>query len=67
MTYFETVKGSGRKVMIEDEHEVVRLLKYLPAGPTEDGQGFREQTLVQFVAKHGGVRTVRASDLVDVR
>lgn len=48
------------------EHEIVRLLKWLPAGPMVDG-GERPRDLVQFVARHGGVRTVSAEDLVQIR
>lgn len=52
--------------LIEQTHEVVKLLKWLPAGPTDNG-GVREQDIVQFVARHGGIRTVAAADLVDIR
>jgi hypothetical protein len=48
--------------MIEDEHRVVKFLKWLPAGPTASG-GHREKTLVQFIAKDGGTRTVAIEDL----
>lgn len=56
----------SRRTMIEDEHEVLRLRQWLPAGPTATG-GHRERDLVQFTAKHGGVRTVPVADLVDVK
>lgn len=47
---------------LEVEHRVVKLLKWLPAGPTATG-GHREHTLVQFTSRQGGIRTVRASHL----
>lgn len=49
-------------MFIENDHYVTRLMKFLPAGPTEDG-GNRSHDLVQFVAKHGGIRTVKAEDI----
>ena len=49
---------------MEMDHKVVKLLKWLPAGPTADGNGHRAKTLVQFVAHHGGMRTVAVDDLV---
>lgn len=56
--------GSKRSVsgLLEDTHDVVKLLKWLPAGPASNG-GHREHTLVQFVARHGGIRTVAVKDL----
>ena len=48
--------------LLEDTHDVQKLLKWLPAGETSDG-GYREHTLVQFVAHHGGIRTVAVKDL----
>lgn len=57
--------GLGHSI-IENEHEVLKLLKWLPAGPTESG-GFRKKDIVQFVARHGGIRTVAVADLVDIR
>lgn len=53
--------------LIEREHVVLKFLKWLPAGPTEDGQGHREHDIIQFISRHGGKRTVRASDLQVVR
>ena len=52
--------------MIETEHKIVRLLKYLPAGSTESG-GNRDRALVQFIAEDGGKRTVACEDLVYIR
>jgi hypothetical protein len=53
---------------IELDHVVVKLLKWLPAGPTGPGlngePGFRKHTLVQFIAKHGGIRTCAVDDLI---
>jgi hypothetical protein len=46
----------------EKTHHVVRLVKWLPAGPTTDG-GHRDHDLVQFVGRQGGLRTVRVRDL----
>lgn len=48
--------------LLEDTHDVVTLLKWLPAGPLPGGQ-VREHTLVQFVARQGGIRTVAVKDL----
>lgn len=63
--------------LIENEHQVVKLLKWLPAGPLgadaqttgtrERSAGHRPRDMVQFVARHGGVRTVAVEDLVDIR
>jgi len=49
--------------MLEDEHKVLRLKRWLPAGPLEDG-GRRERDLVQFIAENGGTRTVAVEDLI---
>jgi hypothetical protein len=49
--------------MIEDEHKVLKLMKWLPAGPTSGG-GERKQDIVQFIARDGGIRTVPAEDLI---
>jgi hypothetical protein len=68
MTKSNTRKdGRGRNLIDEQEHKVLKLLKWLPAGPTADGEGHRKKDLVQFVAAHGGVRTVAADDLVVLR
>lgn len=68
MTKSNTRKdGRGRNLIQEQEHHVKTLLKFLPAGPTADGEGHRKKDLVQFVATHGGVRTVAADDLVILR
>lgn len=48
--------------MIETEHRVQRLVKWLPAGPTESG-GHRERDLIQFYAVDGGLRTTYVSNL----
>lgn len=52
-----------KRIMIEAEHYVVKLMRWLPAGPTESG-GHRDKDLVQFVARDGGIRTVATADLV---
>ena len=53
---------------IESDHVCVKLLKWLPAGPTGPGldgePGYRDRTLVQFIAQHGGIRTCAVSDLI---
>jgi hypothetical protein len=54
------VRATG---LLEETHDVVKLLKWLPAGPTSNG-GHREHTLVQFVAREGGIRTVNVKDLI---
>lgn len=56
------LRPGGKVITIEDEHKVQKLVKFLPAGPTSDG-GHREQALVQFIARDGGLRTVNAGDL----
>jgi hypothetical protein len=56
-------KRNGGSI-IELDHHVEKLLKWLPAGPTADGTGHRQHDLVQFIARHGGIRTCRAADLV---
>lgn len=55
--------SSGRTTILEDEHRVDKFLKWLPAGPISEG-GHREHDLVKFVAHHGGIRVVRAADLI---
>lgn len=53
---------------LELDHVCVKLLKWLPAGPTSPGldgePGYRKHTLVQFIALHGGIRTVAVDDLI---
>lgn len=51
-----------KTVYVENEHFVVKLLKWLPKGLTDTG-GYRERDLVQFIAKDGGTRTTYASNL----
>lgn len=60
------VRLNTRYTMIEDEHRVEKLMKWLPAGPTSEG-GERKEDLVQFVARHGGIRTIPVNDLIIVR
>lgn len=55
-------EGRNKYVLAEDEHKVVKLLKFLPKGPTADGVGNRTHDIIQFVAEVGGVRTCRARD-----
>lgn len=61
----DAARRAGRFTIFEQEHYVVRLIKWLPAGVTEGGM-IREHDLVQFVGRHGGLRTVRAADIVVV-
>lgn len=49
--------------MVEEEHLVKKLTRWLPAGPTAAGT-VRAKTLVQFVARDGGTRTVAVEDLI---
>jgi hypothetical protein len=58
-------EGLGHSI-IEAEHRVKSLRKWLPAGPTDSG-GVRKHDIVQFVAVDGGIRTVEVRDLVDIR
>lgn len=55
--------GTYSKSIIEKEHRNVRFRRYLPAGPLPDG-GVRQHDLIQFFSDPGGLRTVRADDLV---
>jgi hypothetical protein len=48
--------------LLEDTFHVTRLLKWLPAGPTAN-DGFRKDDLIQFVAREGGIRTIKVHDL----
>lgn len=65
---------SSAVITVEDEHYVVKLLGWYPAGPLKDdgergldegerARRVREHDLVKFVARNGGVRVVRAADL----
>jgi hypothetical protein len=56
------IQGGRRGIMIEEQHYVMRLLKWLPAGPAKEG-GHRAKDLVQFVARDGGIRTIAVDDL----
>lgn len=51
----------GPKQMLEVEHEVIKFRKWLPKGAG------RADDLIQFIAKHGGTRTVRTKDLTVIR
>lgn len=66
-------RPNGERELLEDEHRVIRLLKWLPAGPVEFDDANdnnerrtleRKRTLVQFVARHGGIRTIAVDDLI---
>lgn len=46
----------------EDEYDVVRYRRYLPA----DERLNRKLPLIQFWAREGGLRTVDSSSLVDI-
>jgi hypothetical protein len=52
--------------MTEARYHVTSVRRWLPAGPTSDG-GHRKHDLVQFIAYKGGLKTVRAKDIVDIR
>lgn len=65
ISQYPAVRANGSRRLsglLEDTHRVVRLLKWLPAGPSSHG-GHREHDLVQFVAEQGGIRTVAVKDL----
>lgn len=49
--------------LLEVEHRVTRFNRYLPAGVLPDG-GVREDDLIQFWTDPGGLRTVKAADIV---
>lgn len=55
--------GGLHKQIIEREHHNVRFKRYLPAGPLPGG-GVREHDLIVFYSDPGGLRTVRADDLI---
>jgi hypothetical protein len=62
------MRTGDRNIWIEDEHRVDRLLKFLPAGPITDPEtgeqlGERKHDIVQFIARHGGRRTIKTADL----
>lgn len=52
----------NKTVYVENEHIVLKLLRWLPKGPTDSG-GYRERDMIQFVAKDGGMRTTYVSNL----
>jgi hypothetical protein len=52
--------------MVEGEHHVTSVRRWLPAGPT-DSHGERKDDLIQFISSKGGLRTVRVKDIVDIR
>lgn len=60
-----TARRAGRFSIFEQEHYVMRLLKWLPAGATEDGV-IRERDLIAITARHGGMRVLAAKDIVVV-
>jgi hypothetical protein len=61
--FSRTPDGSRFGIMIEVEHEVVKFKQYLYAGPLPGG-GVRQHDIIQFYANPGGLRTIRADDLV---
>lgn len=58
--------GSSQTQRLEDEYVCQKFHRILPAGPTASG-GYREHTIIQFWARHGGMRTVRADNIVAIR
>lgn len=55
-------KGSSKTIMFEDERKVSRVRKWIPGDSRKD-----LKPAVEFTAAIGGVMTVRAADVVDVR
>lgn len=55
--------GTVTSVMIERDHRVTKFKQYLAAGPLPGG-AVRQQDLIQFYADPGGLRTIRADDIV---
>lgn len=49
--------------VIENDHTVVKFKQYLPAGPLPGG-GVRRDDLIQFWADPGGLRTIKAEDII---
>ncbi len=52
--------ANGHKRLIEDEHRIAKFRRML--WPNED----REESLVQFWAVKGGLRTVAVSNIVEI-
>lgn len=57
--------GSRRTVVVDEEYRVLKFKALLPEGPTTSG-GYREEPLLQFYAKEGGLRTVAKSAILDI-
>jgi hypothetical protein len=55
--------GEHVGILIEVDHHVTRFKQYLYAGPLPGG-GVRQYDIIQFYADPGGLRTVRADDLI---
>jgi hypothetical protein len=61
--FSRTPDGEYVGIMIEVDHHVTRFKQYLYAGPLPGG-GVRQYDIIQFYADPGGLRTVRADDLI---
>jgi len=57
------IDGTPSGGLIEVTHHVIKFRQYLPAGRLPDGT-VRRAALIQFWADPGGLRTVRAADLI---
>lgn len=68
MYQISVMRTGDRNIWIEDEHLVQKLLKFSEVGPITDPEtgeviGERKDQLVQFIARHGGRRTIKTADL----
>lgn len=61
--FYRRPDNTKGRTIVEREHRNVRFRKFLPAGPLPDGS-VRQHDLIQFWADPGGLRTVRADDIV---
>lgn len=57
--------GSRRHVVVDEEYRVAKFKAVLPEGPTASG-GYREEPLLQFYAREGGLRTIAKSTILDI-
>lgn len=62
------IKTPQGRIMFEDEVKVQTPKRFIPQGAPVPGQSSpASANMIQFIAREGGWRTVRASDIVDIR
>lgn len=65
VVHLRLVDGSFMKHVIEEKWNVVTFKRYLFSEPDPgDGSSYRRDDLIQFYADPGGLRTIRAHDLI---